>query len=194
MIKYTLLSLVLIISWSVTHYIVPQTDIVRAVGVETKRVDLDGNSTAGTAPSTRDVYFVQTEQIDNQSPMVYRNEDNIFYAKWNSADVQARAQSLAADKDIVSVRHYGWRIPFLSFFPNALSIKPADEGQSGTPYLFYIVLALVWGGIFWIYRKIIRFIRGRTERRKAARDTDHDSRDNDRPGGNSDLSDFFNDD
>ena len=188
------LFLVLIISWAVTHYIVPQTDIVRAVGVETKRVDLNGSTVTETGLPTRDVYFVQTEQIDDQSPMVYRNEDNIFYAKWNSADIQARAQSLAADKDIVTVRHYGWRIPFLSFFPNSLGIKPADEGQSGTPYLFYIVLALVWGGIFWVYRKITGFGRRRAERREAARDTEHDSRDNDRPGGNSDLFDFFNDD
>ena len=188
------LFLMLIISWAITHYIVPQTDIVRAVGVETKRVDLNGSTVTETGLPTRDVYFVQTEQINDQSPMVYRNEDNILYIKWNSADVQARAQSLAADKDIVAVRHYGWRIPFLSFFPNALGIKPADEGQSGTPYLFYIVLALVWGGIFWIYRKITRFTRGRAKRREAERDTEREIRDNDRSNGNSNLSDFIDDD
>ena len=192
--KYVLLSLVLLISWSITHYIVPQTDIVRAIGVDTKRVDRDGNTSAGTTPSTRDVYFIRTEKIDSKSSKVYRNEDNFFYFKWDSADVQTRAESLAADKELVAVRHYGWRIPFFSVFPNAIGIKSAKEGQSGTPYLFYITLTVVWGGIFWIYRKITRFTRGRAERREAEHEAEHKTQDNDRPGGNSDLSDFLDND
>ena len=167
--RYACLAILLISTGALVHYVVPQTDIVRAVGVETKRVDTDGD--AATA-QTRDVYFVQTERLKNAKPMVYRNEDNLLYLKWDSADKQARAQSLSAEKEIVAVRHYGWRVQLFSAFPNVLNIKVVErEDDSVIPYLLLAVLALVWGGILLLYRKMrLVFGPGGAEYRKKRRD------------------------
>lgn len=161
MFKKASLATALLLSLFAVHYFVPQTDVVRAVGVETKRVDADGTPANDGIGNTRDVYFLQTEDVKNSSPMVYRNEDNLLYLKWNSADVQARANSLSSDKQVVAVSHYGWRIPLFSAFPNALSVKPVDPGYSSTPYAFYIILLLVWGSILLLFRKLQKFGRNR---------------------------------
>lgn len=190
MIRYALIAAVAVVSGAAVHYIVPQTDVVRAVGVETKRVDLESGTTTEGGQTTRDVYFVQTEDVDDASPMVYRNEDNLLYAKWNSADIQARAQSLASDKQMVAVSHYGWRVRLFSAFPNVLSVKPVDAAYTPIPYLFLIVLGLVWGGLFMAYRKVSSFGRSVSERRENRR-AERASRRSGSSSDTSDLSDFL---
>ena len=61
----------------------------------------------------------------------YRNEDTDwgfpFYFKFDSARLAneaANLKSTEASPQWVIVRHYGWRIPWLSMFPNALSVPP----------------------------------------------------------------------
>ncbi|MFG6572058.1 DUF1523 family protein [Sulfitobacter sp. 1A13353] len=172
MIKKILLATTLIVTGAATHYLVPQTDVVRAVGVETKRVDSTASGLAnGETTRTRDVYYIQTEDTESAKPKVYSNEDNYWYLKWNSADLQSRAQSLASDKSLVAVRHYGWRNKFFSLFPNATKIEPVAESYSTVPYLFFIVLTLVWGAILTAYWKAGKMISRISERRREKRAT-----------------------
>lgn len=144
------LAAALLLSLGAVHFAVPQTDVVRVVGVETKRVDVAGEPGTGNGASTRDVYFIQTESLEGAKPRVYRNEDNWMLFKFDSADVQAQAASLAAGKTTVAVRHYGWRIRLFSVFPNALDVRETDRIDGPVPIAFLSMLALVWGGIFWL--------------------------------------------
>jgi hypothetical protein len=154
MIKYSIFAAVLAVATAFVHYAVPQTDVVRAIGVQTKRVDINGDVTTGSSGSTRDVFYIQTESIDKKKPKVYRNEDNLMYLKWNSADVLTRAQSLASDKGLMAVKHYGWRAPLFSAFPNALKVKPVDAAYNPVPVMFYIVLLLTWGLVYAVFAKL----------------------------------------
>ena len=132
------------------HYSLPQVDVLRAVGVEIKRIDDNGSETG--QGQTRDVYHLQMETLDGD-PRVYRNEDNLFYFKFDSADLQAQIQSLAADKQVVALRHYGWRLNLFSTFPNAIKAWPVDEDYRHIP-VFNIIVLLVLGAVFFlIYRR-----------------------------------------
>jgi len=195
MIKKILLATTLCMTGAATHYLVPQTDVVRAVGVETKRVDSTNNNLAsGKTTKTRDVYYIQTEDIESAKPKVYSNEDNYWYFKWNSADLQSRAQSLASDKSLVAVRHYGWRNKFFSMFPNATKIEPVAETYSTVPYLFFVVLALVWGSIltaYWKAGKLVSGMRNRRQEKRAEREAERNT-----VGASTstaDIDDFLND-
>ncbi|MFX4299957.1 DUF1523 family protein [Pseudosulfitobacter pseudonitzschiae] len=171
---------------AVLHYALPQVDVVRAVGVETKRVD-QSRETGET--TTRDVYYVQTEQLDSSSPSVFRNEDNLIYLKWNSADIQAKVQSLAKDKQTIAVQHYGWRIRLISMFPNTLDVWVVDEDYRHVPVFNMIILTLLAAIGFLSYRKVRSFGR-RIETRKRSRARSS----NDQAETRSDLDDFLSDD
>jgi hypothetical protein len=172
MFRKALLASTLIVTAAALHYAVPQTDVVRAVGVETKWMDGEGDQTTqGVGRNTRDVYFIQTETADTRSPRVYRNEDRLLpYLKWNSADLQSRSQSLASDRQLVEVRHYGWRIPLFSIFPNTLRMNPIDAAYTPVPYSFLVLLGLTWAGIFFGHYKSGRILEGFRERRRAKAD------------------------
>lgn len=98
-------------------YVLPDREIVRIVGTDVVRKE-----TSSGQP--RDVRFINAEYPDG-SPRVYRNEDAPWYLKFDSGNLQARAQAYAkADPPKwVAVKHYGWRIPILSMYPNAISLK-----------------------------------------------------------------------
>lgn len=176
------------------HYALPQVDTVYAVGIETKRVD---EVTPNGEKKTTDVYFVQTERVDTAKPNVYRNEDNLLYLKWNSADTQAKVQSLAKDKQLVAVRHYGWRIRLLSMFPNALDVWAVDEDYRHIPVFNIIVLSLLGLSGLIFYRRIGALgtrLSDRRERRATARSERSAAARSDRQGrsdSSADLSDFF---
>jgi hypothetical protein len=148
---------------AILHYALPQVDVVRAVGVEIKRIDVE-DVDAGQK-LTRDVYFVQTETLDGK-PYVYRNEDNFFYGKFNAADLQARVQSLAAGKQTVAIRHYGWRLTLFSTFPNAVSVWSVDEGYRHIPVFNILVFATLAGLSAFGFRRARRAAAARVEARQ----------------------------
>ncbi len=151
------------------NYFLPSNDVVRIVGVDMKRVDIDEDDPfwdredIGTNISgTRDVRFINTE-FPNGKTKVYRNEDTGWgfppYFKFNSSDVTAQAQALAKeDEQWVAVRHYGWRIRMFSIFPNATSMKRVDGPDVYIFPFFNVVfiglLLLIW---FLVWRKIRRW-------------------------------------
>lgn len=132
------------------HYAVPRVTTAQIVGVEVKRVDGE--------TGTRDVYMIQAQDPETQRVRVFRNEDAILYLKLNSADVQARATALSRGEELrtAAIRHYGWRIPVLSVFPNAISVREVEPGYSHTPILGPVLILSLMGGVgalIWRTRK-----------------------------------------
>ncbi len=159
----------------VLHYTLPQTDIVRVVETEVRRVDFGENSIfwasadAGNAQTgSRDVFFIQSF-YDNDKPMVYRNEDTGWgwppYFKFDTANLQTEATDLKSAKAApqwVAVRHYGWRNEFLSIYPNAVNVKPvASPDVRIIPWMNIIILTIL-AAIAWAIR--VRWIRFREAR------------------------------
>jgi Protein of unknown function (DUF1523) len=157
--KWTIRILALIIFGAFFHYVLPQHDIVRVVSTEVIRADFTAfnrifyaQADSGNADNpSRDLRLINAISEDG-TPMVYRNEDTGWiwppYFKFDSSDLHAEASdavSTAATPKWVSITHYGWRIRYLSIYPNAVAIKPVDGPQvSIIPYFnigFFIVLA-----------------------------------------------------
>ena len=165
-VRNILIAIPLLLITAALHYGLPQVDVVRAVGVEIKRMD-----SAEAQNQTRDVYFIQMESLEGD-PRVYRNDDIWLYAKFDSADLQAQVQSFSADKQTVAVRHYGWRIPVFSMFPNAVKVWQVDEGYRHIPIFNIVVLAglaIVALLVFMRIRKAVNQAQAALDNRRAER-------------------------
>ena len=92
------LKLILIAGWmlilfAVLHYTLPQTDVVRIVNTDIRRMDFGANaifySSEATASGNVDVRFIEGVDPDGDAA-VFRNEDTglgwPFYFKFDSAD------------------------------------------------------------------------------------------------------------
>jgi hypothetical protein len=138
------------------HYTLPQVDIARITDTYEKRVSPGANSLfwsrgdggSSSQATERDVFFIQT-RLANDKVMVYRNEDTGWvwppYFKFDTSNLQAEAadlRSTATDPQYVAIRHYGWRLEFLSIFPNAVSIWPVDGPEAGKPLPWLNILIL----------------------------------------------------
>ncbi|SMY06153.1 DUF1523 family protein [Flavimaricola marinus] len=157
-----------IVVWAVVaaffSYVLPQRDIVRVTGTEIIRTDFtnlnrifyaQADSGAAEQP-TRDLRLINTVRYE-KGVMVYRNEDTGWiwppYFKFDSSDLQAEAQDLissSTDPQWAVVLHYGWRIRYLTIYPNAITIRPIDDPTVRLiPWVNIVILlffaALVWG-------------------------------------------------
>ena len=131
-------------------YVLPQVSVVEVVGVEVKRTDVE--------QGTHDVYLIQTQLIDGGSVRVFRNEDAWLYLKFDSATLQARVTGLSRGQgtESVAVRHYGWRIPVLSMFPNAISAWPVEPSYRHLPLFNIVVVVLLLLTTFSVWRAVRR--------------------------------------
>ena len=166
-IKWTFLALIVIGMGAFFHYYLPQRDIVRIVGTEVVRTDVPTTNAAGEPITVnRDVRYINAAWPDG-SPSVYTNEDTgwgfPFYFKFDTANLAAEADnavSTAANPEWMVVKHYGWRIPMLSWFPNAVSMRPAEsETESLFPWFNVIFLTSFVVGLLVIYRILAIFRR-----------------------------------
>lgn len=155
------------------HYELPQHDIVRITNTY-NRLTTVGSENAwayaspdtGTAESTvtRDIRFIEAVFPDN-SVIVYRNEDTGWvwppYFKYDSSNLQAVAGNLKSTEAVpkwVSVTHYGWRFPFLSIYPNAVSIREvAGPDVTIIPYVNIVILAALAFLLFMLRRMWLQF-------------------------------------
>lgn len=171
-VKWVIILLFWLLVGSVFHYTLPQVDIVRITDTYEKRINPGNNSLfwsqgdAGSASGVieRDVFFIQSVRTNNKV-MVYRNEDTGWfwppYFKFDTSNLQAEAADLrssATDPQYVAIRHYGWRLEFMSIFPNALSIWPVEgpEASKPIPWANIIVLTLfaaLWYGLWVRWRR-----------------------------------------
>lgn len=185
-VKYGLIAVLLATVAAALHYALPQVDVVRIVGTDVKRVDAprETNDTTGEPTvRTADVYFILAE-TESGAVRNYRNEDAFLYGKFDSADLHTRARSISQNENnLVAVRHYGWRIPLFSLFPNATSIWEVSPGYAHMPIFNIVVLVLMAVGVGYGAWRIRRFRRRLLERqatREAERAEEHARRDQQR--------------
>ena len=186
-IKYALFAALVTTVASVLHYTLPQVDVVRIIGTDVKRVDAPqdaGETNADTGMRTADVYFILAE-TDGGSVRNYRNEDALIYGKFDSSDLHTRARSISQNEEnTVAIRHYGWRLPLFSVFPNATSVWEVEPGYRHLPLFNIVFLTLLAGGLgytAWRVRKIrIRIAEARAEREaEAAAEAERKARERD---------------
>lgn len=143
------------------HYVLPRHDVVRIVSTEVRRVDFSGKPVdPAQAGANRDVYFIYAEEIESRKPHVYRNEDTRwgfpFYFKFNSADVQAVASSIAGEKGTALITKYGWRVQLFSWFPNAVGVRRWDPADAVIPWFNIVFLSLVGMAALFAFVRIRR--------------------------------------
>lgn len=176
-VKWILLLLMVATAGLFLHYTLPQTDIVRVVGTENRRIDFGANSIFWANPdvgtdglTTRDVRFIETIRPSGRAS-VYRNEDTGYgwppYFKLDSSNLQAEARdqiSTSADPQWVALTHYGWRSEFLTIFPNAVGVRPVDGPDVTIVPWFNIVFLTLLTALLWaVAVRVMRFRRNRID-------------------------------
>ena len=153
----------LLVTAAFLHYSLPSRDVVRIVGTDVVRQDVERRDAQGNRVTvTRDVRFIYAKSPGG-GDRVYRNEDTGWgwppYFKFDTADLVAEATDLVSQAeapDWVAVRHYGWRIPILSMFPNALSIRPASgPDESLIPWFNILFITLLVLTVLIVRRALI---------------------------------------
>jgi hypothetical protein len=152
-------------------YFMPRATMGRITGTEVKRVDRSSSAT-GTE-KTRDVRYVYATELDSGKAIVFRNEDNAFYLKFDSGDVAAEASKLASNDvdEIALIQYYGVRVALFHAYPNVISIKEVDADYVYVPWVQMVVLVLlligfIWGGVK--LRKAFRAAKEKITNRPAA--------------------------
>ncbi|MBP1806098.1 DUF1523 family protein [Rubellimicrobium aerolatum] len=178
-VKWVFGLLVLAVVGLFLHYVLPKHEVVYVTSTENRIVSPDevrgfrsfGEATANAQGQVvTDVFFINTTKR-NGAPLVFRNEDTGFgfppYFKFDSANLQAEAQDAVSTRDTprwVVVRYYGWRIPFLSTFPNATSMEPAASADVRVIPWFNIVLLILLLAVVWaIWSRLRRWQRRRAD-------------------------------
>ena len=164
------------------HYTLPDRDIVHITNTYNRLVTFGANSIFWASPDVgsdevagavqRDVLFIEAAR-PNGDVQVYRNEDTGWiwppYFKFDSSNLQAEARNLISASESpnwVAVRHYGWRVPFLSIFPNAVSITPVEGPDVRLIPWFNIIFLTCLFALFWGIR--VRWLRFRHRRIRPA--------------------------
>lgn len=149
-------------------YALPYKQTVRITNTYNRLTDIGANAVFYASPDTgtvqngqgqRDVRFIDTVR-PNGRPYVYRNEDTGWiwppYFKYDSSNLHATATDLkssSAQPEWVSVTSYGWRISWLSVYPNAIAIRPvAGPDVHAFNWGATIILALMGAVLFLIWR------------------------------------------
>ena len=166
------------------HYTLPKRDIVYVTNTYNRVVSVSANSIFWDSPGvgtvtqdgkvSRDVLFIEATRQTGR-PSVYRNEDTGFwppYFKFDSSNLQAEASNLksndAMNPNWVAVRHYGWRIPMFSIYPNAVSVYAVAGPDERLIPWFNIIFLTVLAAVFWAIH--VRWKRFWTNRRAARAD------------------------
>jgi hypothetical protein len=172
-VKWSFRILLLLLVGGFLHYTLPHHDIVRITNTYNRLTTVGSeNSWAYSSPDvgtgentvTRDIRFIEAA-FDDGSVIVYRNEDTGWiwppYFKYDSSNLQAEAGNLKSPQTApkwVSVTHYGWRLAWLSIYPNAVSMKEvAGPDVRIIPYVNIIVLIALAFGVFMLRRMWLQF-------------------------------------
>lgn len=178
-VKWVALLLVLAVMGSFLHYVLPRHAVVYVTSTENRIVSpdevrgfrsLNEGTTNAQGQVVNDVFFINTVKRDGDV-LVFRNEDTGFgfplYFKFNSADVQAEAQDAVTTRDTprwMVVRYYGWRVPYLSMFPNSISISAAESRDVRIiPWFNIVILSLLIALVWAVAARIRRWQRRRSD-------------------------------
>lgn len=155
------------------HYTLPHHDIVRITDTYNRLTTVSWENAifyaspdTGTAESTdtRDIRFINAARANN-NVSVYRNEDTGWvwppYFKYDSSNLQAVASNLKSTEQAprwVAVTYYGWRMPFLSIYPNAVKIREVSGPDvSIFPWVNIVILTLLAALALMIRRMWLQF-------------------------------------
>ncbi|MFD1882731.1 DUF1523 family protein [Paracoccus pacificus] len=166
--KWILMGIFALFLFLFLDYTLPTKTTVRVTNVYNRLTDIGplvgmfyASADSGTetnAQGQRDIRFIDTARA-NGKVMVYRNEDTGWiwppYFKYDSSNLQAEAsdaQSTSEAPKWVSVTSYGWRIPMISAYPNAISMRPVagpDVNPTNWGLIIFTVLILAFLLLFW---------------------------------------------
>ncbi|MEL6196823.1 MAG: DUF1523 family protein, partial [Pseudomonadota bacterium] len=127
-----------------------KTDVIRE-DVETTTAD------GSTVVRTRDIRQIYAATPDGDQ-RVFNNVDAPFYLKFDSADLTAKAEQYvdASKGTFAVIKYYGWRVQFLSWFPNAISIREAEgPDEQLSPWLNLAIVIGIFVGLGMLYRVIV---------------------------------------
>jgi hypothetical protein len=134
------------------YYFMPRATMGSITGTDVKR--MDSKEVSSGNEKSRDVRFIYATERDTKKAIVFRNEDNGWYFKFDAGDIAAEATKLAQNEvdEVALIKYYGVRIPVLDSYPNVLSIKEVDPDYVYVPWVNMIVLVLmliifIWGGV-----------------------------------------------
>jgi hypothetical protein len=134
------------------YYFMPRATKVLITGTEVKRMDQKDPATGDH--KSRDVRFIYATDLETKKALVFRNEDNGWYFKFDSGDIAAEASKLAKNdvEETALLKYYGLRIAVLDSYPNALSLKEVESDYVYVPWVNMVVLVLllfffVWAGV-----------------------------------------------
>ena len=122
-------------------YSLPNFTKVHVTGTEVTRQDVENKEGVKV---TTDVRYVMAETLDGE-PRMYRNEDTGWgwppYLKFDEGNIAAQATNYSVDgrDEIVLIKHYGFRIPIVSAFPNIISMKTVTAEAQVIPWLRIVV-------------------------------------------------------
>lgn len=125
--KVALWAIVALMIYVPASYVVPDTYLMEVISTEVKRVDAGGE--------TQDRYRVRFKFVNDDNTLddifISENEDNWWYVKYKSANIQGEFDALAkCPGNRAVVRFMGWRWEMLSMFPNVVSIvEVVDPGK-----------------------------------------------------------------
>ncbi len=164
------------------HYTLPQRDIVYITNTSNRLMTFGSNSIFWASPDSgtdetagavqRDILFIDAVRR-NGSVIVYRNEDTGWiwppYFKFDSSNLQAEARNLVSTEAAprwVAMRHYGWRAPWMSVFPNAISVTEVSGPDVRLIPWFNIIFLTFLFAVVWAVR--VRWVRFRDRRIRPA--------------------------
>ena len=157
-----------VLIFALLDYTLPSKNTVRILETSNLRVVIppsaaifwasDSTGTVENAQGQRDVRFINTVRPGG-NVFVYRNEDTGWvwppYFKYDSANLHAEASNLqsgASDPIWVSVTAYGWRMPWMSTYPNAISINTVagpDDRPLNWPAMIICAVLLAFLTLIW---------------------------------------------
>lgn len=71
----------------------------------------------------KEKWMVFAEDVETGELYEFENTDNLFRLKWNSSSLQNQLE----EGETYRIKTCGWRIQFLSWYPNILEIKEAGD-------------------------------------------------------------------
>ncbi|MFN3614425.1 MAG: DUF1523 family protein, partial [Rubrimonas sp.] len=160
--KWIVATIIAVIFAGFLDYYLPSREVVRIVGTEVARMGdevRDGDGRIVTR--TRDVRFINAVRQGGQA-VAFRNEDTGWawppYFKFDSADMAAQASNWASTETAprwIVVTSYGWRIPFLSMFPNAVRLREATgPDETLFPWGNIVILATLALAVGLVARRV----------------------------------------
>lgn len=150
-------------------YAMPRARVVMVTQTEVQRREVPSSATS----KSRDMLLIYATDYQSKKPLVFRNEDNLFYFKVDSSDVASHAARLSKDNPdgAVLVRYYGVRIPLFSAYPNAISLTEVADDYAHIPwgsalFLLVVLVLFLWAGVK--LRKLFRAAKDKVTNRPAA--------------------------